>query len=75
MGSLALTKMPVSGSKNIGPLSRRAKTRPVLISALASKPDVLLTLDARDFALLLNTEVYGVFVTTPRDFLIREGLG
>ena len=52
-----------------------SKDKPVLISALAAKPDVLLTLDARDFALLLNTEVYGVFVTTPRDFLIREGLG
>ena len=52
-----------------------SKDKPVLISALAAKPDVLLTLDARDFALLLSTEVYGVFVTTPRDFLIREGLG
>jgi hypothetical protein len=37
--------------------------------------NVLLTLDTRDFAILLNTEVYGVFVTTPRDFLIREELG
>ena len=52
-----------------------SKDKPVLISALAAKPDVLLTLDARDLALLLNTKVYGVFVTTPRDFLIREGLG
>jgi predicted nucleic acid-binding protein len=52
-----------------------SKDKPVLISALAAKPDFLLTLDARDFAILLNTEVYGVFVTTPRDFLIREGLG
>lgn len=52
-----------------------SKDKPVLISALAAKPDVLLILDARDFALLLNTEVYGVFVTTPRDFLVREGLG
>jgi hypothetical protein len=52
-----------------------SKDKPVLISALAAKPHVLLTLDARDFAILLNTEVYGVFVTTPRDFLIREGLG
>jgi predicted nucleic acid-binding protein len=52
-----------------------SKDKPVLISALVAKPDVLLTLDARDFALLLNTEVYGVLVTTPRNFLIREGLG
>ncbi len=52
-----------------------SKDKPVLISALASQSNVLLTLDIDDFQMLLGTEVYGMLVTTPRDFLIREGLG
>ena len=52
-----------------------AKDKPVLISALADRSKVLLTLDLGDFGPLLGTEVYGTLVTTPRDFLQREGLG
>ena len=52
-----------------------SKDKPVLISALAAKCDVLLTLDKGDFGLLLGTTVYGMQVSTPRDFLIRAGLG
>lgn len=52
-----------------------SKDKPVLISALAAKCDVLLTLDRTDFALLLGTTVYGMGVSTPRDFLVRNGLG
>lgn len=52
-----------------------SKDKPVLISALADRSKVLLTLDIGDFAHLLGTEVYGTLVTTPRDFLVREGLG
>jgi len=52
-----------------------SKDKPVLISALAAKCDTLLTLDTGDFGILLGTEVYGMKVGTPRDFLIREGLG
>jgi predicted nucleic acid-binding protein len=52
-----------------------AKDKPVLISALAARCDALLTLDVGDFELLLGTEVYGMLVTTPRDFLIRQDLG
>jgi predicted nucleic acid-binding protein len=52
-----------------------SKDRPVLISALAAKCGVLLTLDKADFGLLLGTTVYGMRVNTPRDFLIGEGLG
>lgn len=52
-----------------------SKDKPVLISALADRSDVLLTLDIGDFEVLLGTEVYGTLVTTPRDFLVREGLG
>jgi predicted nucleic acid-binding protein len=52
-----------------------SKDKPVLISALAAKCDTLLTLDTKDFGILLGTEVYGMRVATPRDFLIREGLG
>lgn len=51
------------------------KDKPVLISALAAECDVLLTLDRGDFGLLLNTEVYGMRVETPRDFLLRQGIG
>jgi len=52
-----------------------SKDKPVLISALAAKCDTLLTLDSGDFGIVLETEVYGVRVGTPRDFLIRAGLG
>jgi predicted nucleic acid-binding protein len=52
-----------------------SKDKPVLISALAAKCDVLLTLDKGDFGLLLGTTVYGMQVSTPRDFLIQAGLG
>lgn len=52
-----------------------SKDKPVLISALADRSKVLLTLDVGDFGPLLGTEVYGTLVTTPRDFLVREGLG
>ena len=55
--------------------SRAVKDKPVLIYALADRSQVLLTLDTGDFSLLLGTEVYGALVTTPRDFLVREGLG
>ena len=52
-----------------------SKDKPVLISALAATSDVLLTLDQKDFGILLDTEVYGMLVTTPRGFLMRQGLG
>jgi predicted nucleic acid-binding protein len=52
-----------------------SKDKPVLISALAAKSHVLLTLDKGDFGLLLGTTVYGMQVSTPRDFLIAAGLG
>jgi predicted nucleic acid-binding protein len=52
-----------------------AKDKPVLISALAAESQVLLTLDRCDFGIILETEVYGMLVTTPRGFLVREGLG
>lgn len=52
-----------------------SKDKPVLISALAAKSDVLLTLDKGDLELLLGTTVYGMQVSTPRDFLIQAGLG
>lgn len=52
-----------------------SKDKPVLISALAAKCDVLLTLDTGDFGILIETKVYGMMVTTPRSFLISQGLG
>ncbi len=50
-----------------------SKDKPVLISALAARSEVLLTLDKADFGLLLGTLVYGMQVTTPRDFLLQAG--
>ena len=52
-----------------------SKDKPVLISALAAKCEVLLTLDKGDFGIVLRTTVYGMHVSTPRDFLVGEGLG
>ena len=52
-----------------------SKDKPVLISALAARCNVLLTLDKGDFGLLLGTTVYGMRVYTPRDFLVLEGFG
>ena len=52
-----------------------SKDKPVLISALAAKCDVLLTLDTGDFGILIDTKVYGMLVTTPCSFLIDQGLG
>jgi predicted nucleic acid-binding protein len=49
-------------------LLEAAKDRPVLISALGSEADYLLTLDRADFATLLGTEVYGMRVRLPADF-------
>jgi predicted nucleic acid-binding protein len=52
-----------------------SKDKPVLISALAAKCNVLLTLDTGDFGIIIDTKVYGMLVTTPRSFLIGQGLG
>ncbi len=48
-----------------------AKDKPVLITALACA-DVLLTLDRRDFGLMLGQTVYGLRVLTPGAFLREE---
>ncbi len=52
-----------------------AKDKPVLISALASQSNYLLTLGIADFGIVLNATVYGMRVTTPRRFLVEQGLG
>jgi predicted nucleic acid-binding protein len=52
-----------------------AKDKPVLISALASESNYLLTLDIADFGIVLNTSVYGMRVATPRQFLVEQGIG
>lgn len=52
-----------------------SKDKPVLISALADKCEVLLTLEKGHFEPLLGTTVYGMRVRTPRDFLLAEGFG
>lgn len=52
-----------------------SKDKPVLISALAAQCETLLTLDTGDFGTVLGTEVYGMRVSTPRDFLVQAGFG
>ena len=54
----------------------KAKDRPVLISALAAGAEFLLTLDRTDFHRALGTQVYGMSVRTPAEFLMEQrGLG
>jgi predicted nucleic acid-binding protein len=48
---------------------RAVKDRPVVITALSLKADVLLTLDRDDFHDLLGTSVYGLPIRTPGEFL------
>lgn len=66
--------LPSAYSDNRPHLLNASKDKPVLFSALAARSAVLLTLDQKDFSLLLNTAVYGMFVMTPKNFLIKVGL-
>jgi predicted nucleic acid-binding protein len=50
----------------------KAKDRPVLISALSSKPSVLLTLDRADFHDRLGTQFYGIDIRTPGEWLMEQ---
>lgn len=55
----------------------KAKDRPVVISALAARCEWLLTLDEADFHGNLGSEIYGMGIATPGQFLIeqrRQGL-
>ena len=47
------------------------KDRPVILSAIGSDADYLVTSDMADFAHLLGTIVYGVKVRTPKSFLLE----
>ena len=48
------------------------KDRPVVAGALAARCDALLTLDRADFQRLLGTEVYGMWILTPGDWLKKQ---
>ncbi len=48
---------------------RAVKDRPVVITALSLKSDLLLTLDRDDFHDLLGSSVYGLPIRTPGEFL------
>ena len=50
------------------------KDKPVLLSAIASEADYLVTSDKADFSHLLGTVVYGVKVRTPKTFLLEMGI-
>jgi predicted nucleic acid-binding protein len=53
----------------------KAKDKPVLLGALALKPDFLLTLDREDFHEKLGSQFYGIQIRTPGEFLsdLRQG--
>lgn len=65
--ALALARDSVVLDKAL--LFTKAKDKPVLITALAARCDVLLTLDRADFGPHFERGVYGLRVTTPGDFL------
>jgi predicted nucleic acid-binding protein len=50
------------------------KDRPVILSAVGSGADYLVTSDTTDFAHVLGTIVYGVNVRTPKTFLLEMGI-
>lgn len=50
----------------------KSKDRPVVITALATRSDVLLTLDEGDFHMKLGREVYGLRIATPGEFLLEQ---
>lgn len=50
----------------------KAKDRPVVVTALASQSDWLLTLDEGDFHTKLGREVYGLRIATPGEFLLDQ---
>jgi predicted nucleic acid-binding protein len=50
----------------------KAKDRPVVITALASRAVWLLTLDEGDFRTKLGREVYGLRIATPGEYLIEQ---
>lgn len=50
------------------------KDRPVILSAIGSDADYLVTSDTSDFAHVLGTIVYGVNVRTPKTFLLEMGI-
>jgi hypothetical protein len=51
-----------------------SKDRPVILSAIGSNAEYLITSDTTDFAHVLGTVVYGVKVRTPKSFLIEMGI-
>ena len=71
--AVQLRWLPVSGWDSWGALVLpAAKDRPLLVSALAARAAVLLTLDRSHFQKALGSEVYGMSIRTPADFLIEQ---
>jgi predicted nucleic acid-binding protein len=50
----------------------KAKDRPVVITALATRAEWLLTLDEADFQGKLGCEVYGLRIAAPGEFLLEQ---
>lgn len=63
-GDIVTSHMPI--------VFRKAKDKPVLLTALAESCAFLLTLDRQDFSSLLGTHVYDLRICTPAAFLKSE---
>lgn len=50
----------------------KTKDRPVLLSALGAKAEVLLTLDREDFQDSIGNSIYGMDICTPGQFLMKQ---
>ena len=50
----------------------KTKDRPVVVAALAASCDWLLTLDETDFQNVIGSQVYGLKVRSPGQFLIDQ---
>ncbi|MBI4626697.1 MAG: PIN domain-containing protein [Verrucomicrobia bacterium] len=50
------------------------KDRPVILSAIGSNAEYLVTSDTTDFSHVLGTVVYGVNIRTPKAFLLEMGI-
>jgi predicted nucleic acid-binding protein len=67
-----LTLVPIELAFDKALVFPKAKDRPVLLSALGAEADALLTLDEADFQKVIGSQVYGLQVRSPGQFLIDQ---
>ncbi len=67
-----LTLVPVELTYDQVLVFPKTKDRPVLLSALGAEADMLLTLDEADFQKVIGSQVYGLAVRSPGEFVIKQ---